>query len=107
MGRGSRWPKRSLRHVFPLQGERQASPRLDGTYVGGDGQRIQFSTDGRAVVNGEAAAWRIEDGTLWLSTSRAQYEGALDTDAAYLIGTDGAGVGGRAELELRFEPHSP
>jgi hypothetical protein len=99
--RKSRWPKRSIRHAFPLRNERQARPRFDGDYVASNGQRIRFSDDGHVEVNGATGTWKIDRGTLWLSTAQLQYEGALDPDAAYLLGSV---AGKRAELELRFEP---
>ena len=53
--------------------------------------------------DGVGGLWKMDRGTLWVSTPHMQYEGALDPDAAYLRGSE-ADAAERIELELRFRP---
>jgi hypothetical protein len=105
MARGkSRWPKRSIRSGFPIRRERQRQPRFDGAYAASDGRQIRFSEGGNVDFGGEPGVWKVDQATLWVSTSQQQYEGALDPDAAYLLGSADGHAGERIELELHFKP---
>jgi hypothetical protein len=89
-----------------MAGERQQQPRFDGAYVASDGRRLRFSEGGAVDFDGREGIWKVEDGDLWVSTERSQYEGTLNLDAAYLLGAVHDSPGDRIELMLRFEPHT-
>src|SRR2546423_1453610 len=99
----SRWQDAGIRRQLPFPRERQAEPRFDGGYVSDDGSlRLRFDGDGSATYGGVLAEWRIEHGSLALTTAEWHCEGALDLAAAYLICTAVADSHERREVLLAF-----
>jgi hypothetical protein len=104
MARGRpRWERRDLRHRFPLPSERQAEPRFDGDYGDDATGRVRFAADGSLRWNGEPGTWRVHAHVLDVSAPGVDCEGAIGSDAVYLLCTD-AELGERTQMVLGFAP---
>jgi hypothetical protein len=100
-GRG-RWEGRDLRHKFPLPGEREAQPRFAGAYGDAEAGEIRFAPDGSLTWDGEAGSWTIHGGVLRVRCGVRDCEGAISSDAIYLLCLTGPGAAGRTQLRLAF-----
>ena len=101
-----RWPRRDLRHRFPLARERQHGPRFDGIYRSvSDDVALRFDNDGTVTWDEESGVWNVNDGELLITTDARQCSGAIDPECIFLLcAAPEAGRAGRTQHELCFCP---